>query len=820
MIKKNRGDVRPGHTKMAWRGALLAGIAACTLAAPAAAEENTADASSSTSDEARPRYGSDIVVTAERRETNLQETPLSIVAVTQETIEAKGIEDLADLATFTPNLNITPGRGSGNSNPSFSIRGVAGGGGATSERGVGLYIDGIYVPRTNGTVLRVLDIDRVEVLRGPQGTLFGRNSTGGAIRIFTKQPEFDKTEGYLRVTAANMDRADVVGALNVPLSDNAAVRVQGAYLKQGGWVQRGTQMMGETEDYIGRANLRVEPSDNFDINLGFLYSDSDGTSSPQVFDEFDMRPGIEGVIQGNYADWLNDAFKLDGQAPLAAYNDPRLVIDPFTAPDICLLDDFDPDWDKACEQYERNKYWQADLRMNYDLSDTVSLSSTTGYSKLRHNSTTDWQMIGTEERYSEIHSDTFYQELQLNAELFGGAVDFVTGATYFHEKSYNDGYVNTRIGSSVFPAKPEGNGDGGLKHRDDAVTTQRSNSFGLFGSATWHITDRLNFTGGLRYAYDKKDYEQTEYASDNFTPALGTTATTVTSDHDWNQIDWRATLDYKLTDDWMWYATASKAYKAGQFSYTIRDNIEGPKQSGDFIPVLAPEKVVNYETGMRIEAFDGRLRLNPTAFYMQWTNRQAARQVTCTVDPQTCPLGFLIQVSNTGDVDIFGVELDANLFLTDSFSIDGSFGYSGYDLKDPTANGGPNLFPGPPEFNFNIGANYRNDIGPGELSLNLNYAYTSAQPTHPSATGDSAYLLPAIEMVNARIGFKPENVPVSISLFANNLFDKTYATYGTRFGGGYWDSGSGTGLAAPQRSALSLVRGKPREIGVTLQYDF
>ncbi|KPL66815.1 hypothetical protein SZ64_01070 [Erythrobacter sp. SG61-1L] len=799
---------------------MLAGIAACSLSTPAFAAEEEDTSTSTEAQDNSSRFGGDIVVTAERRETNLQDTPLSIVAVTEDAIEAKGIEDLADLATFTPNLNITPGRGSGNSNPSFSIRGVSGGGGATSERGVGLYIDGIYVPRTNGTVLRVLDIDRVEVLRGPQGTLFGRNSTGGAIRIFTKQPEFDRTEGYLRVTAANMGRADVVGALNVPISQDAALRMQGAYLKQGGWVQRGSQMMGESEDWIGRANLRIEPSSDFRIDAGFLYSDSDATSSPQVFEEFDMRPGIEGYLQGNYADWLNDAFKLDGQAPLAAYNDPRLVLDDFTAPDICLLDDFDPDWDKACEQFEHNTYWQADLRMGYDLSDTVTLSSTTGYSKLDHNSTTDWQMIGTEARYSAVKSDTLYQELQLNAELFGGAVDFVTGATYFHEKSYSDGYINTRRGSSVYPSTPAGDGDGGLQHRSDIETTQISDSIGLFGSATWHITDRLNFTGGLRYAYDKKDYEQTEYASDSFTPAPGTTSTTVTSDHDWNQIDWRATLDFKLTDDWMWYATASKAYKAGQFSYTIRGGVPGPDQSGDFIPVLAPEKVVNFESGMRIEALDGRLRLNPTVFYMQWTNRQAARQVTCTYDPQTCPVGFTIMVSNTGDVDIFGVELDANLFITDSFSIDGSFGYSGYDLKDPAANGGPNLFPGPPEFNFNVGANYRKDIGPGELSLNLNYAYTSSQSTHPSAVGDSAYQLPAIELVNARIGFKPSNVPVTISLFANNLFDNTYATYGTRFGGGYWDSGAGTGVAAPPRSALSVVRGKPREVGVTLQYDF
>jgi iron complex outermembrane receptor protein len=162
----------------------------------------------------------DIVVTAERRATNLQDTPISIVAVTQEAIAAKGIEDLQDLSAFTPNLTISASRGTGNNSPNFGIRGIGGGNGATGERGVGLYIDGVYVPRTSGAILRVLDIDRIEVLRGPQGTLFGRNSTGGAIRIFSKQPTND-AEGYLRGTYGSFDRTDLTAMVNLPLSDTA-----------------------------------------------------------------------------------------------------------------------------------------------------------------------------------------------------------------------------------------------------------------------------------------------------------------------------------------------------------------------------------------------------------------------------------------------------------------------------------------------------------------------------------------------------------------------------------------------------------------------
>jgi iron complex outermembrane receptor protein len=809
---------------LARRAALLAGSAAAGWSAPALAQVAAEPG------EERPGLNQPIIVTAERRATNLQDTPLSIVAVTAETVAAKGIDDLADLGSFTPNLNITPARGGGNATPNFSIRGISGGGGATSERGVGLYIDGIFVPRTSGSVLRVLDIDRIEVLRGPQGTLFGRNSTGGAIRIFTKQPEFEEFGGYLRTTVANRERIDLVGAVNVPVNETFAIRGQAAYLHEGGYVRRGTQMLGGSEDFVGRVTARYEPSDRFDATLGFLYTDAKSTGTPLVFTEFDMRPGIEPDpannfpgVQGNFADWLNDSFKQAGQAPLAAYNDPRIVIDDFTAPSICLLDDFDPDFDRACEQDEHDKYWQADLRMGYDLSDTLSLSSVTGLSKLSHDASVDYQLLGTEDRLTDVKSTVFYQELQLNAELFAGAVDLVTGLNYFYEKSQSPGRVINRRGSSVFPNRPNGDTGDRLFVLGDNDIEQMSNSYGAFLSGTWHATDRLNLTGGLRFAYDEKDYAETEYDSDNFDPVPGTTSTSVTSDDNWNQIDWRATVDYHITDDVMIYATASKAYKAGQYSFTIIDRVPGPEQSGDFIRTIPPEKVRNFEGGLRIEAFDGRVRFNPTGFFMQWTNRQAARQVACVTSP-SCPLGFEIQVVNSGDIDLYGAEADLFVSITDELFLDAAGAYIEYDLKDPVANSGPNLYPDVPTVSFNVGATYNTVTPIGEFTFNLNYAYTDEQATHPTNEGDSAFTLPAIELVNARLQYIPEGSPVTISVFANNLLDNTYATYAQRFGGGYWDQGGPPGslnpIARPPRSALAEVRGRPREVGLSLQYNF
>jgi iron complex outermembrane receptor protein len=162
----------------------------------------------------------EIIVTAERRETALQETPISIAAFNAETMELKGVEDIQDIADLTPNLDIKGSRGNGEI-PAYTIHGLTGGG-TTGERSVGMYIDGVYVPRSTGSYMSVLDIERVEVLRGPQGTLFGRNSTGGAIRVFTQQPGPD-LEGSLRLTAGDYGRADVSAMVK-----SSAIRVVSA----------------------------------------------------------------------------------------------------------------------------------------------------------------------------------------------------------------------------------------------------------------------------------------------------------------------------------------------------------------------------------------------------------------------------------------------------------------------------------------------------------------------------------------------------------------------------------------------------------------
>ena len=308
------------------------------------------------------------------------------------------METLEDVANLTPNFDIKGSRGNGNVNPAYQIRGLSGGG-ATGERSAAMYIDGIYMPRTTGPFMNVLDIERIEVLRGPQGTLFGRNSTGGAIRVFTKQPGPER-DGYVKLTAGEFDRADLSAMVNIPFSESVFFRVQGGSLSQDGYVRRGSQELGGSEDTLGRLQLAIEPSDELRVTFSLSSTESESDGNPQDLETFDMNPDLN--FQGQRADWVSDFLQAAGQPRIDPNNDPRIVLDDFTLPDWCFLDDANPDWDAACEQINESEYRQFDVNVRWDLSDRWTLTSITGLSDFESQGVTDWVMLGTEARYTRL----------------------------------------------------------------------------------------------------------------------------------------------------------------------------------------------------------------------------------------------------------------------------------------------------------------------------------------------------------------------------------------------------------------------------------
>jgi iron complex outermembrane receptor protein len=789
----------------------------------------------------------EIVVTAERRETSLQETPISIAAFSAETMELKGLETLEDVAAFTPNLDIKGARFSGNVSPTYQIRGLSGGGGAAGERATALYIDGVFMPRTTGPFMSVLDIERIEVLRGPQGTLFGRNSTGGAIRVFTKQPGPEQ-DAYVRVSAGSFSRADLSGMINVPLSDSVFLRAHGGSLSQDGYVTRGSQELGGSEDKIGRLQVAFEPSETFRISVGLSRADTESDGNPQDIETFDMNPNLN--FEGQRADWLSDFLEAAGQAPLDANNDSRIVLDDFTLPGWCFVDDGDPDWDPACEVVNNSEYSQLDVHVGWQINDTWSLTSTTGLSDFESAGLVDSVLLNTRVEPTNVKSDVTYQEVQLNASFGDGRFELVTGFSYFQEDSSSFGALLERRGTSIYTpgggvanlnGVAVGSGPAGLFRTGDTIFAQDATSYGLFANVTWSITDRLALTPGVRFAWDEKRISDTEFASNDFVPAPNTTSTTVTPENEWDDVDYRLTADYDITDNHMVYATASKAFRAGAYSYTIGDNTTGAVQMAAFAagvtdPFVDPESVENAEVGMRTEWLDGRLRVNLTYFDMTYSDRQAPVQV---LDPST-PVGFRIVIQNTGDVDLDGFELEGEIAATDNVTIDFSAGLVDSHIADVCANNGDFLFPGPVEDSYSLGGRWRMPLQSGsDLTFSLAYAWTCKQQTHPGGTAftpcftvtgapnaapsfffDSRYELPDYGLLNARVRYTGGGGKWDLTLFGNNLTDEVYSNYASRAGGGFWDGVNMAGVGAPLRSMRGATRGRPREYGVTFQYNF
>jgi iron complex outermembrane receptor protein len=293
----------------------------------------------------------------------------------------------------------------------------------------------------------------------------------------------------------------------------------------------------------------------------------------------------------------------------------------------------------------------------------------------------------------------------------------------------------------------------------------------------------------------------------------------------------------------MMYATGSKAFRAGAYSYTIpswtaTNNATSENLTAGLAespPFVAPESVENSELGMRSEWFDRRLRINLTYYDMDYANRQAA--VPMNVPITQAAAGFIIVTTNTGDVALDGIELDGQIAATDNLTFDFSAGTVNYTLANVCANNGDFLFPGPADDSYAVGATWAKPLSAGsDLTFSLNYGWTGKQQTHPGGVADpvgngcapittafydSRYELPDYGLWNGRVRYTSQDGNWSLTFFGNNLTDEVYANYASRFGGGFWDAGGlPVGLSAPQRSALSLTRGRPREYGVTFQYNF
>ncbi len=616
--------------KLLTGSALLGGALLSVLGAPASAQDAATETEAS-SVEASEGEGDVIMVTARRREESLQETPIAISAFSAETLEQRQIVQTQDLERITPSLQFKPaGQLSGNSAASVVfIRGV----GqldptAAVDPGVGVYIDEVYVGRSVGGTLEFGDIASVEVLRGPQGTLFGRNTIGGAILVRTREPEIGEFSGRARVRAGNYDLFEGFAALNLPIADTAAARVSGGFRKRDGYVIRAFDGLdlGNEDVVTLNAALRWEPTLDFDISLRADYTKRDENGAPFTFagiNENAPVPAIVSVAAGCPGATIPFAPLVPGDPRFGAPNVP-MIDDARCANDFQARGNFVNGG--TADVLSTSEVWGLSGTATYDVSDSLTFKSITAYRStesrgIRDADNTPFVIITTD---VGAESTQFSQELQLQYDR--GIVSGIVGAYYFDEDTTERATVPL-----AFPPSPPVISSllaGGPGTRDLQYSDLETRSLAAFGELSVEVVSGLELSGGLRYTEDRKTFTGTVL---NLFPAtlpdpdpLPTAAIPEGGPlfiyhrpfrDTFSALTGSASVRYEFTDWLNGYVSYSRSFKSGGFN--TRYNAPPP----GFVPVPFQEETVDsYELGAKMDF--GDFRLNMAAFRADYTDIQ------------------------------------------------------------------------------------------------------------------------------------------------------------------------------------------------------
>jgi iron complex outermembrane recepter protein len=737
--------------------ACFLGVSAVLLASPSFGQERSTAQPSSDIQE--------VVVTAERRSEPLQEVPIAVTAVSANQMEQLNVRTAQDLMQAVPSLQVaTQTAGNGSGSAVYFIRGVGqerqGNG---SEPAVGIYVDDFYYPTLYGSDFNIIDLDQVEVLRGPQGTLFGRNTIGGAIRYTTKNAELNQFDGHVDVTGGSYNRYDAVGAVNIPIGDFAAIRLTGGHLQQDGWVhvQEGGPDAGQTMTNLVRVQVRVEPTSSVYVNVSGQYS----------------RNRLDGFAY-NLPGPLTPQPPGPGEQPGLPYLYNTLIAPAFGLP---LYDDALKSQCFYCQpgptehEFSYTTYKNLFTTVGWTLNNNFSLKSLTGWQSV--NTALSIDPDGTPDPiYTYVLpqlTDSFSQEVQFNGNgLLNDKLNFVLGGFYYYEHlpAQWDSGENLLFGQPV----------------PSAVENRTLKSYAGYIDGNYALTSKLKLIGGFRYAEDHKDAQAFLQGQ---TPELDSASGSFDSS------TWRAGLQYQWNPDIMSYLTVSTGYRAGGFN---------PYSTIPELSFLAfsPEESTSYEAGTRMQFADRRVTVNPTIFYVDWRNIQV--QNVQIIDASTGETGTVLQ--NVAKARSYGFELEGNAQVTDSLRLFGNFAYLNIRYTDIGAATGltenSELQRAPP-ITYAVGASYTLALGSaGSMETTLNYAYEDDQQSSPK----TSLYLPAYALLNARISFSDYKKRYTLSLFATNLLNKDYYVGGVDY----------TGLAGSPHYDV----GSPRELGATFSWHF
>lgn len=688
--------------------ALLCGAGG--LALPAAAQ-TTVDADEEVIEE--------IVVTARHRSESIQRVPISMSAVSSETLQEQHINTMQELEFTVPNLVFGETGSSGETH--IGIRGI---GDFSRNIGfdtrVGVYIDGVFAGQSLSVDQGLVDIRQVEVLRGPQGTLFGKNSSSGAINIITNAPEIGQTSGELTFGGGNLENIYGSAVANLPLGDTLAARLAVVAQHQDGYVKNlfNNKKLMTNDHLLARGRLRYEPNEALTVDLSFDIREQNN-------DILFLEP--------------DDSYELAVGNPAAV---GPLVVDQ----DADLIDD--------------NSGWGMGATAQYHLPSGYVLTSITGFRHAERKVGSDedaTRVFTLDARYFQDDFDHVTQEVRL-ASPDSQAFRYVVGGFFFKQDAKTNRVVALGPG---FGGPPEGV-DAAIQ--DSSVDTR---NLAIFANANYDLTDRLTASGGLRFTDENKKasilqmvfpgFGLAELLDNNFKRSESYVTAT-------------ANLQYQVTDDVLGYFTYSRGYKSGGF------NVDLVPTEGD-LP-FQEETVNSFEVGMKSDLMDGRLRLNISAFRAAYDNYQVFQ---FRFDPFSGTTALL--VSNAASVTTKGFEVEGVAILSDQFEIVYGVGFTdatfdnfpggSVDDEGNPINVAGNRLARAPKWTSSVTGRYNFVSGPVDGKLSVNFTYRGEQFFNPDNRPNSRQ--PGYGLLNASLDlYFSEHWGVSI--WGRNLTDKLYRT--------------------------------------------
>lgn len=723
---------------------LLGGVSLLAIgAAPALAQ----------GDEASGEARDVITVTAEFRERSLQDTPLAITALSGEAIDARSAVTITDLAGYVPSTWLTEGRGQFGGGVTAFMRGIGQFNMTPAfEPGVGVYVDDIYMATMQATLFNLVDLERVEVLRGPQGTLAGKNSIGGAIKLFSKKPQGDGS-GYAQLTYGSNNRIEGRAAADFAVTDDLAMRVNVAGRNEDGYVDildygcvnpgSGLYPVAAPEDgcrtgtaqglsYVGgRVALRWTPSDAIEINLAGDYTND---SSEAGADQLTAITNAALVPPTT----VNGVGVLPDMVTYGTYT---------TYSDWCNVAAFGGAGAYCNERRGDTDTWGGSATVDIALNENVTLKSITGYRGFRSHIHTDndGTPIPIGNHRVNFHGDQFSQELRLNANL-ADSLNVTVGGYYIDSDVDND----SRIDIQYF----------GLLFLNDDKTP--SSSKAGYAQVQWDPIDQLHLTGGIRYTSEEKDYTFNRTIPDGMgTPIAGLDGQMAHYEADsW---DYRANISFDLTDDLMVYAQYATGFKGGG------------SNSQPFFPdqasiTFGPEQLETWEGGLKFSGADGRLNLNLAGYYSDYTDIQL-QALTCPPPSTPFPCAAAL---NVGSAHIKGIEAELYAEPVDGFTIDAAVSYLDFDYYEliATAVTPDMISPYTPEWQWSVGAQYEIPFAGGTLIPRVDANYRSSIYINP--VNAPTNLLPERTLVNARLSWLSSDEDWEAALEVTNLTDKFY----------------------------------------------